>query len=822
VTQDFFLKRTDPLPGESLVSLVHRLTCLNRYEDESWIIRLIEPERTRIQRFDLNVHTSPSQMAALSAKTRSSYLSIYDMTSHPFAPQFLSEQDIERDGEGNAFIRDPRRARYVHVSRVKFCPVCLEQGGYHRIYWDPVYVTACLKHGIVLNDRCSSCGTPVTALEVSRGYHRCGCDLAKEKTIGTAENESQRYIQAVLGIEPAAPAEKDPALLLAPRLFFQLLDATVPALFMRGRPRPDELGPWVHNWRNLPNGQRHVLLSHAFRIFLHWPRNFFDLLSRHRDSGGARGFAGLTGPYRPLGRMFDAIGESDFDFIRTDFQQFAEGDHRVVRKNSRFFDRLAPTRRWVHLTEAARMLGTSRPFAATLCTSNRLPHVCKEGRAYVETKGIVDLLRRWETSLPIEQVAGRLGVSRRDVLELVNAGFLTAEEMTAKTRCMRIEGVTQLEQRFLTGREERVKDGEPLMAIRGAAEFLRLGSRPLTKLLSLVDAGVLDPYRDPSRTGLDGLLFTKSDLDRCHIDPSRPGRAQVKNPEVLWDRAIPKGGNDQIWVSLGRIGRLLGVNPETVRRLHALQLLPIVRARSGVIKEMVNLRAYGEFRQSYVFTDEAAGILKVTRKELYRSIAAGRIGTVINVGRGEHPRFLLRRTEVANFSRANHMSIAQAASVLGVPEELVRSMVIEGKLTRIKSRRRGSDGALLMKTDVEELKGKMSRVIAVDEFAMASGTPTTEIVKRIESGKLLPLSGADISTCRLSVFDLECFMRLISRKEAAELSCVAPETIENWRKKGLLTSESHKDLRGRIGFFYRVKDLERFLNCECQAEGGRS
>lgn len=195
--------------------------------------------------------------------------------------------------------------------------------------------------------------------------------------------------------------------------------------------------------------------------------------------------------------MFDAIGESDFDFIRAAFQQFAQGDHRVVRKNSRFFAGSASTRQWVHLTEAARMLGISRPFATTLCTSNRLPHVRKEGRVYVEVKGIGGVLQGWETSLPLGQAAERLGVTCSDILELVDAGFLTAEAMTAKSRSVRIEGVTQFEDRFLRARKERPTDSEPLMDMQEAATFLWLGSRPLTKLLCLVNVGVLDPCRDP-------------------------------------------------------------------------------------------------------------------------------------------------------------------------------------------------------------------------------------------------------------------------------------------------------------------------------------
>jgi hypothetical protein len=169
---------------------------------------------------------------------------------------------------------------------------------------------------------------------------------------------------------------------------------------------------------------------------------------------------------------------------------------------------------------------------------------------------------------------------------------------------------------------------------------------------------------------------------------------------------------------------------------------------------------------------------------------------------------LLKRTEIMSLSSDNRMSIGQAAVFLQIPEKLLESMIIEGKLERIKSSRVGSDGAILMKKDVEELKRKVDRLISVEEFVASSGTPKGEIERLVASGRLLPLSGADIDDYRFSALDLEWHMRLCSRKDAAALLCVAPDTIENWRKKGLVKAESHEDLRGRTASFYRVKDLE--------------
>jgi len=53
------------------------------------------------------------------------------------------------------------------------CPLCLQEQPYIRLPWRLAPVTACVKHGCLLQDHCSTCGSQLTAAEQASQYMRC-------------------------------------------------------------------------------------------------------------------------------------------------------------------------------------------------------------------------------------------------------------------------------------------------------------------------------------------------------------------------------------------------------------------------------------------------------------------------------------------------------------------------------------------------------------------------------------------------------------------------------------------------------------------------
>jgi hypothetical protein len=72
-------------------------------------------------------------------------------------------------------------------SQIKYCPTCLEENvPFFRWYWRLGYYTACLKHKILLHDKCSSCSTPVDYFEndvLIDKCKKCGSSLHKASKI---------------------------------------------------------------------------------------------------------------------------------------------------------------------------------------------------------------------------------------------------------------------------------------------------------------------------------------------------------------------------------------------------------------------------------------------------------------------------------------------------------------------------------------------------------------------------------------------------------------------------------------------------------------
>lgn len=91
----------------------------------------------------------------------------------------------------------------IAVKSSRYCPICLKEERYPRLYWDIKPIKICLKHRIYLNENCDKCGENITITEIINGVCRCGKKLG-ENRIRLCEVESlieqQSEILRVLGI----------------------------------------------------------------------------------------------------------------------------------------------------------------------------------------------------------------------------------------------------------------------------------------------------------------------------------------------------------------------------------------------------------------------------------------------------------------------------------------------------------------------------------------------------------------------------------------------------------------------------------------------
>jgi hypothetical protein len=157
-TNGRLLRRTMPLPHESLVSFLERLRVLNHYDTAEWICSYRYP----------NILSSADDYRSLTRMTGLSIEDIFHLTLHRFAPSIMSPDELQRVQEVRIadagmhlpapWLPDAELEQYMRTpNRIVVCPQCWQE---HQAILLPNslrFITTCPWHQSVLVDRCP-CG----------------------------------------------------------------------------------------------------------------------------------------------------------------------------------------------------------------------------------------------------------------------------------------------------------------------------------------------------------------------------------------------------------------------------------------------------------------------------------------------------------------------------------------------------------------------------------------------------------------------------------------------------------------------------------------
>jgi hypothetical protein len=298
------LRRTHLLPGESLPSLLERLTRLNYYS-HSHTLKHICNERLEasMDQDDLTCPRRVDTFLQLAQLTGISTEDLFAASRHRFAGVLLlphqspekinwvekSSKNILSRGQAQGHLRSGAAAQY--------CPVCLKTSAYHRLNWTPSAVAICLDHLCWLVDSCPQCKKQLSIREIVwRQCQACRADLCTAETISVAGDEvgilSQQMIQSWLEV---AKAPESPARYGLPRsrpvILYHLLESLCHRLLVCSEgwllfPDPlkglsAHLSPSPHYLQNLNPEQTYYLHRAAFTGMLNWPQGLFQILDAY-------------------------------------------------------------------------------------------------------------------------------------------------------------------------------------------------------------------------------------------------------------------------------------------------------------------------------------------------------------------------------------------------------------------------------------------------------------------------------------------------------------------------------------------------------------
>jgi hypothetical protein len=164
------LKIVMPLKDESLLSYLSRLSRANHI-DLIWLFEIIDYSYMRYNIQGVNSLCNYEKIDNICHLTNLSVDDIKQMVVHRFSNGLW-------DNSSNA-INNHFYNRFIDDKYSKFCPICMQENCYERIYWKLEVVRICHKHRVFLIDKCPRCNVNITSNIIIEGRCRCGATLEK-------------------------------------------------------------------------------------------------------------------------------------------------------------------------------------------------------------------------------------------------------------------------------------------------------------------------------------------------------------------------------------------------------------------------------------------------------------------------------------------------------------------------------------------------------------------------------------------------------------------------------------------------------------------
>jgi hypothetical protein len=446
------LNRRSLRPSESLPSLFARLGRVNYYGSSSAIAAICRSHMRQKDDVFLPMHADTWQI--LSGVTGLQRSVLYRATFHRYAaalalPWEQMAKVMLADGDEHPLL-PPRVQKQFLLSAydAQFCPHCLLEGHYHRVGWLNALAAICVRHECLLQRGCPQCDRKLSVQAIVGGScERCQHDLATTPVVSISEDNwgvfTQQLMQSWWGdaAQPRLPEQatllgQPPAILLELLRGLALAAARLPAsavhhgVTMAHVSRRDAR-------KRPPPIQVYGDYAAVMKIVVDWPDGFHQFLDAHRGRSAESGQVTAE-----LGSMYHLWLERHwrhpkFSFVQAAFDDYLVANYplsRSVTRLGRYQRSRALRDRFPYLTqvEAAERLGVILEIIPRLVEVGLLADDERDLNQprprhihVVRRREFVELQQRWQTGIPVSDVAHLLGVEAQVIDDLVGAGRLT-------------------------------------------------------------------------------------------------------------------------------------------------------------------------------------------------------------------------------------------------------------------------------------------------------------------------------------------------------------------------------------------------------------
>jgi hypothetical protein len=715
------ISRTSPLPGESLLSLLVRLTERNSYEALSLLRGLIFDRPSSLQplRDSLEFPTKTSTYDRLVSLTLLDDVSLYQCTPHRFASiltppsQKILYAQLPGGNSVPFFPKGlfPKQLRPQHSAQ--FCPSCLAEKAYYTLRWTPIAISTCLKHESLLVDRCHECHHGVSIMAIATGRcERCQAELSKAKTTSICRDALGLLTQQILQnwfMDLTTPFS---TVLLLPQQPARLLYWVVEDLQSFLRTARD--GSWnylhhlekheelpravpLHEDQQLPSPyESYRLYTAACKSIIHWPDGFFDFLNHYGSRNAQTLYPALqTSQPRRKGKLIPGILSAslgplytqwlpqrwkhpEYDFIREAFNDYIADNYwfsdlselkSFCRKNPEHAKRCT----YASMDDAADFLNLSLEAIEFLVGGDQVPSASsgEDSAKYVKREAVFALQDAQRRSIPLSGVVMRLGLSKEVIKYLVKAGLFSegesperdfaAEDVSAIGEALFLRKILQHTKALLPGEMNNERDHVNLLE---ADRLLSVAGLNIATLFLLMLDSKLCAYVQPEHPlKLSHLLFLCTDIQTLTIKYASRRFFLLEEEKVA---------------------NILGVQKEILAQWTRKGLItPEAMYGRGLFFETVCI---DQFRHRYIFGGEATELLGLNANVMTNPIwsSPASLSEICAGGFDLHKgdRCIFDREKLTRW-REDRLTIDESSDILGQAEATLPEWIREVKIAQV-------------------------------------------------------------------------------------------------------------------------------------------
>jgi TniQ len=416
-----FLNKVVPKPNESLYSFLFRTAISNYYIHLGSALKEIGPT---IYCFNCNYVDEKKTWY-------NSLMKMVQMTGRNYDGLSLNQYD-------DLLIQDKtlgkQQERFLyHLTGSKYCPDCLKEDLYHRLYWDLTFVTVCTKHKKYLFELCPVCYKKTRTSRIMQNKCTCGHRFTesenKYQIPSQLEIDAQKVIQALLlGDRKNIKVENIDILTKEDYfrffiLFCHLLDnLKVEGLFSINYNRT------YFNYGMKCNEKKDVLSMSVLSTFVHLliarPKDYLPLVLKRLDD--TTQVKKQTKKYK-LKFFYKLINDEVGDIYKKIYKDYLGNTNGYYVNLKKYVQIGVDEKRYITFEEVTSTYQIPRRRLKFLCNRKQLKEIKQNNVRLIDKESVQHYLEMMKSALNKNQAAKIIGISSERIIDLAIKGKLKAQ-----------------------------------------------------------------------------------------------------------------------------------------------------------------------------------------------------------------------------------------------------------------------------------------------------------------------------------------------------------------------------------------------------------